>query len=135
MKIRIILLGIIGMLSIISCKPKLDTAGEELYAKVMEVHDEVMPKMRDIHKAKKALKKLKTDANSTAVDQMVKKLDMADEAMMSWMHDFDKPDGKDVEATMKYLNEEMVKVTNVKDVMLSSISEAQALIDKMKGNE
>ncbi len=111
-----------------SCGSKGPAEVENLHEQVMVVHDEVMPKMSDINRAKKKLRKIKDPSLNEDVLTLLTDLENADEAMMSWMHDYKKPSGEDLEAAKKYLNDQLVKITEVKDVMLSSIANAEKFI-------
>lgn len=120
----------ISLAFLTSCGQKTDTAYDKLYDEVMVIHDEVMPEMGTINKAKKALKKMKTDDNAALIDAQIQKLEDADEAMMSWMHQFKKPKNEDPKANIAYLKEQKVKIQEVKDIMLSTIAESQNMINK-----
>jgi hypothetical protein len=121
-----------SLLFLISCGPShKDVEVQQLYDKVMEVHDEVMPKMSDINKLKKRIRKLETD--DPAALALLKDLDDADEGMMSWMADFQKYKTlKDSSKTAKlaYLNSEKVRIQNVSDKMKQSISAAQNYLNE-----
>ena len=105
-----------------------------LESQVMAIHDEVMPKMGDIHIAKKQLKNLKVDnlddSLKTKILQLITDLDKSDEGMMQWMSEWNVPQ-KDPEKTA-YLEGEKIKITKVKVDMLSSIEAANEFISKMK---
>ena len=121
---------LISLAFMTSCDQKKDAAYDALYDEVMVIHDEVMPEMGTINKAKKALKKMKTDENAKIIDAQIQSLEDADEAMMSWMHQFKKPKNEDPKANIAYLTEQKVKIQEVKDIMLSTIAEAQEMINK-----
>src|SRR6478735_8150516 len=82
---------------------------KSLYDQVMDIHDEVMPKMNDIHKMKKALK----DSIANTPDmpeetklkfgQTILRLDSAGNSMMVWMREFNPPEASDKEAFNKYM--------------------------------
>lgn len=125
--------GIISLLGtlffIISCGAPTDN---KLYDEVMFIHDEVMPKMSDISKLGKEIKKKKQElSDSTLIaiyDDHIKALNEADEAMYDWMHEFELPDQEsDVEP---YLIKEKDRIQKVSDMMLSSIANAQKLLDE-----
>ncbi len=126
-----------------------------LFDEVMLVHDEVMPKMQDIHELKQQLnekmQQLQQDSSrmDTAMILQVftkkQALEEADHVMMSWMREFADqmaPPGKDKydgylkkkgishDAYMKFLETEKSKVEEVKVKMLSSIQDAQNLLQK-----
>ena len=97
-----------------------------LYEQVMEVHDNVMPEISTIHKLKKKLKKnFKSDSLAIV---LIGKLDNADESMMSWMSEFGeykKIKSSDDQILMDYLHNELIRISDVRDEMLTVISEAQ----------
>ncbi len=92
----------------------------------MNVHDEVMPKMDDIMKKKKEFQdKLATKpADSLELQQKIARLDSADHMMMDWMHQFNPPDEKTTpdEQTEKYLEDQLVKVNDMKAYVLKAIN-------------
>lgn len=92
----------------------------------MDIHDEVMPKMDDIYKQKTALQdKLKTNpSDSLEIKQKISMLDSADHKMMDWMHQFNPPDEKaDEGETVKYLEDQLVKVSEMRDYVNKAIKE------------
>lgn len=115
-------------LLIISCGPPKDPAYQKLYDEVMVIHDDVMPKMTDINRAKKKLRKLKDGTNEELITLQIEQLDAADEAMMSWMHEFDAPELPSLAENLDYLNKEKTKIQEVSDQMLLSLKEADMLI-------
>lgn len=74
-----------------------EASGEEVklkFKEVMAVHDEIMPKMRDIQNSTKALKQFVetgqlAEEEVTRVQSMIDSLEMAETTMMEWMHNFD----------------------------------------------
>ena len=107
---------------------------QALYNEVMSIHDEVMPKMNDIYKARTALRrKLEatelTDASRREINAKIAQLDSADEGMMVWMRKFDPiPDSLGEEKARQYLEEELVKVKKVKENILEALEGAQSSI-------
>ena len=110
-------------IAIVSCG---DSKRTILYNKVMDVHDEIMPRMDDIYKHKKEFQaKLATKpADSVDIQEKIARLDSADHMMMEWMHQFNPPDVKasDDEAE-KYLEDQLVKVNEMKDYVLLAIGQ------------
>ena len=108
-------------IAIVSCGDSKKTI---LYNKVMDVHDEVMPRMDDIYKHKKEFQdKLATKpADSVEIQQKIAMLDSADHMMMDWMHQFNPPDEKtsDEEAE-KYLEDQLTKVNDMKAYVLKAL--------------
>jgi hypothetical protein len=104
---------------------------QALYNQVMGVHDEVMPKMDDLYKLKKALnEKIKNspdlvDERKKQLEGTVMLLDSASKAMMVWMRQF-KPDTLEGDELRLYLEKEMERVNQVKSTMLDAIEKAKA---------
>ncbi|MBK9150723.1 MAG: hypothetical protein IPM26_06855 [Saprospiraceae bacterium] len=122
---------------LVSCKQpveKLATEEDPLYLEVMEIHDAVMPEMSTIHSLKRELKAitLSDETRRTLVQNELKKLDDADEAMMSWMAAFAPPD-EQAQRT-KYLETEKQKIQAVSDEMWAAINSAKVLLDSLQNN-
>lgn len=123
---------LIPALFLLACGPKhKDAEVQQLYDKVIEVHDEVMPKMSDINKLKRSIRKLETD--DPAAMTLIKNLADADEGMMTWMADFQKyktlKDSSKA-AKLAYLNSEKVRIQKVSDMMNQSIADAQKYLNE-----
>jgi hypothetical protein len=101
-----------------------DLERDALLAQVMEIHDEVMPKMEDIMKLKSKLKD-REDA-----DEILDALDAADKAMMNWMHNFKAP-SKDLtfDQAMEYLEAQRKSIADVRDLMLEAIANAEIALE------
>lgn len=105
-------------------------SNQVLYDQVMDIHDEVMPKMEDIYALKKKLQD-QIAASPAMVDEERKKLekrianlDSVGNLMMDWMHHFSPvPDSLGTEAAREYLEGEMEKIKVVRDAMLGIIEE------------
>lgn len=117
---------------IAGCDTKKDN--QALYDEVMNVHDEVMPKMDDIYKLKEELKKEIVDTpgmveeKRKAIESAILQLDAASEEMMDWMRNFNPlPDSLGEENARKYLEEQKTKVDKVKEDMLQAIDKAKSL--------
>jgi hypothetical protein len=108
---------------------------KKLDNEVMDIHDAVMPRMSELAKLKRQMKsELKDDANSAKADslqQFVYQIDEASEAMMNWMGEFKKPDYSNFEAAKAVYAQEKVKITNVREKMLSTISSAKAFLSRL----
>lgn len=122
-----------------TCGPSGNKEAEtdEIYREVMEIHDEVMPKMQDIMNLKEKMR-IKIDSMaSSGVDQsaidkmekMITQLDEADEAMMNWMRNFNTDyEEMSKEEITNYLNEQKEEITEVKDQMQTAIKEAESML-------
>lgn len=109
-----------------------DNPNQVLYDQVMDVHDEVMPRMDDIMKLKRSLQEQIANTPDMVVERkqqlekIISNLDSASSAMMNWMHEFNPlPDTVDQELAREYLEEEMEKIRKVKTLMLESIDKAK----------
>lgn len=105
---------------------------QKLYEEVMNVHNEVMPKMDDIHRKKEELKnKIANTPDMTlekrmTIDATIAKLDSAGESMMAWMRQFNPvPDSAGEEKARMYLEGEMVKVKKVRENILQALKKAE----------
>ena len=95
-----------------------DSTNTILYNQVMDIHDEVMPKMEDLYNIKKDLKakaETATGEEKAKLELRIAKIDSASNLMMDWMHEFNPPaDTADLEQSRAYLESEMEKVKLVK---------------------
>lgn len=137
MKIKVVLLLLFVCAT--SCKqekkgPEDTTQMEE----VMMIHDEVMPKMGKLSKLVGQLKsKIDTTATGKEYAKAMKDLQDSNKSMMDWMKGFgdrfnsdEIMDGKALSAQkQEWLNEEEVKVKDLKEQINSSIENAEALLE------
>jgi hypothetical protein len=110
-----------------------EKSNQELYDEVMQVHDEVMPKMEDLYKAKVELKGRMLDnpdmpeSEKKAINDRIAQLDSAGEGMMVWMRQFNPlPDSLGEDKARQYLQGERQKVQKVKDDILNALREAES---------
>lgn len=100
-----------------------------LYNEVMEVHDAVMPGMDEIYRLKQSLRSRLDVASADEklrIEQVVQKLDSADDGMMDWMHKFQPlPDSLGEEKARAYLENEMTRIKKVKADMERAIELAR----------
>lgn len=123
-------------------KSEAVVAEEKLWDEVMVVHDEVMPRMSDISRIRRNLNgylEVNPDLEEGLkgeIENTITYLDKGDEGMMSWMNNLkqlaDLRKSQDHDAIMSYLEEEMEKITIVKEDMLGSISQGDALLKKLE---
>lgn len=124
------------LLVLFACDNQEKKEVQTLFQSVMEVHDGVMPKMDNIHEARKTLKEKLGTADSTEVFALLEKLDAADEAMMVWMEDFNSSfETMPIQEQKKYLELEMQKITKVKELMMGSLEETQKWVANHDNNE
>lgn len=109
-------------------------------AQVMEVHDEMMPKMTDISKL---MQKAENKAEALAADttesgkvqyasaqSVLKQLNQAEATMNNWMADFGQIKVSEMkpEAYLKAMQAEQTKVNSMKELMLSAIEGAKKFL-------
>ena len=113
----------------------------ELEEKVMAVHDEVMPKMGQMKVLKKQLgaakdslarQKPANDSLIQILQSRIEALEQADRAMWDWMHQYKVPTHEDDSAIVAYLEDEMKRVTEVKEKMLQSIEQGKSLSQSLR---
>ncbi|MCE2733600.1 MAG: hypothetical protein O9302_07690 [Cyclobacteriaceae bacterium] len=107
---------------------KNSTATDSLFNAVMQIHDEVMPKMNDLYTMKDSLNKViaalpaKAKTEKEKLEAEIKRIEEASESMMVWMREFNPPaDSVGLEKVNEYLNTEMKKVQQVKENILGVI--------------
>ena len=126
---------------ITSCGDRKDTEQDQLLKKVMEVHDEIMPKMSDLMKYTKQLKAQideLTEAgdveNKDKIEELkkaVQDLENSHDGMMSWMREFDRNfEGKVQEEVMEYLNDQMTKIETVGLQTNEALKNAEKLLSE-----
>lgn len=88
------ILQVLVCLSVLSCTNPSENSqelseAEKTYEEAIKIHDQVMPKMDKIESLKLHLKELKGShpEDSIQIDNQIKKLDNAFDAMMMWMHE------------------------------------------------
>lgn len=107
---------------------------QALYDEVMQIHNEVMPKMDDLYKAKVALKTRiantpnMAESDKKEINDKIALLDSASEGMMVWMRQFNPlPDSLGEEKAKEYLENELKKVNEVKEDILQTLQRAEAV--------
>ncbi len=128
------------LITISSCKEKeKKEEGPTQMETVMEIHDEVMPKMGTLGKLVGELKsKVDTTEMGKKYEASMKDLQAANKSMMDWMMNFGNRfdsdeilDGKALsEEKQKWLDEEEIKVKDLRNQINSSIEKAEALLAK-----
>lgn len=105
------------------------STNQALYDQVMDIHDEVMPKMQDLYILKKGIQdKIAATPNMVIeekqkLEKRISNLDSASQLMMDWMHNFTPlSDTTDQEAAREYLESEMEKIRKVREAMLEAIA-------------
>ena len=132
------LLGILAVLLItFSCGDGFDREAE--VDKILDLHDEVMPKIGEVMNLRKKVLAKATDLESgdgtneqiNALRDLAQDLDNAQKGMMQWMNDWAKKSNPHVKGTSTleeqkaFFADEVVRVTKVKDDINNSIAEAK----------
>jgi Mg2+ and Co2+ transporter CorA len=142
MKTLLKVLSIVVLGALISCgKSGTDTtasdpvdedANQALYDQVMDIHDEVMPKMDDLYKLKKQLQDsiAKTPAmvedTKKELEQTIQQLDSASNSMMVWMRQFNPPtDSASQEALREYLEAQLEMVRKMRENVLEALDKGK----------
>ena len=136
---RIFLIGLIAFFSCSTENKVEECASEEClkqeaYDKVIAVHDEVMPKLRQISELKGEIEEKMTHSIDTASSnqyiKLMQDLDAADESMMAWMRAFKSDiENLPLDSALDYLKSEQAKVDKVAENINSSIASAKAVLD------
>jgi outer membrane protein OmpA-like peptidoglycan-associated protein len=118
-------------------QPVAENPNQELYKQIMEVHDEIMPRMEDIYNMQTGLEdKIENTANigsarEKELEQVILNLDSASGSMKSWMQNFDpQTDSADQAKSRGYLLSELEKVKQVRDFVTQSIAQAELELNK-----
>jgi DNA repair protein RadC len=102
-----------------------------LYDQVMDIHDEVMPKMDELYQLKKGIQEKLVAIDSTQTEKRqqmettIHLLDSANEAMMVWMREFNPPSETEGEAYTQYMEAELGKVKQMREVVLSALEQGK----------
>ena len=129
MFIRTRLFILVSILLLAGC----EKSNQELYDEVMQIHDEVMPKMEDVYRVKIVLKTRMLDSldlaesEKEAINQRILQLDSASEGMMVWMRQFNPlPDSLGEDKAKQYLEIERQKIQKVKEDILRALKDAES---------
>lgn len=129
------------VLFLCSCTPNEKVREDKLYQEVIDIHDEVMPKMGEVMRLEKELDKnidqLKstdsTPSRPSRIEHLTtlkKNLKDADEYMMNWMREFNNDmNSMTHEEKMEYLEKEKLKIQEVRSQVNMAIQNAKEAID------
>ena len=139
MKKLFTILTIAGLLSAISCKDSKKVDEPTRMEQVMDIHDEVMPKMGTLGKLVGQLKPMADSLGAESIEaKAMKDLQQANKSMMDWMQGFGNRfdseeimNGKELsEEKEQWLKEEEEKVKKVKEDINASIQRAEEILKK-----
>jgi hypothetical protein len=131
----------LGLLFWSACTDKNQSTEAAAFQEMMAIHDEVMPKMGDINRLSRQLKKMETVVDSTnrqllgQIDLAIRALEKADQGMMAWMNfnggrKLEKLQAEKAhEEIMQYIQEEEKSIRKVQVAMLESITQAEKLVE------
>jgi len=117
-------MAVIVLLGTLACCGQKE---KPLYDQVMDIHDEVMPKINDLYKMKKSLQDSiantpgMTGEVKVKLEQRILQLDSASESMMVWMREFNPPEQKNKKAFEKYMESELVKVKKMREQVMRAL--------------
>lgn len=120
---------------------------KELETKVMDIHDEVMPKMDVIASLNRELSvkiaeldslQLEGASSNTLAEERIKAIDLkqqlssSDSLMMEWMYNYnaDSASSLSSEKALDYYRNEIKKISDVKEKTLRSIKDAELFLKK-----
>jgi Fungal specific transcription factor domain len=113
---------------------------QALYNQMMDIHDEVMPKMDDVMKLKRELQEQIANSPDMVIERkqelenVISNLDSASNSMMNWMHRIHEfnplADSVDQEKAREYLESEMEEIRKVKELISESIEKAKSEVKK-----
>jgi len=124
---------LIFFLVIIGCENKDKIQEEQLQKEVLEVHDELMPRMQDIEQLKRELEERKETLDSLADEQvalfneLINQLSESGESMMDWMRNYSQ-EYKEMkhDEIMDYLDDQKEKVEEAKEKINRAIDAAES---------
>ena len=116
-------------LFLLGCSVKSGNDIDFLFQEIMDVHDEVMPKMGKIRNLEKQCRSVALiSPDSSELIRQAEFLSNANEAMMIWMREFNSNfRGSDLEKR-EYLLAQKMKIYHVKDLMNSSLLHGEKLV-------
>ena len=129
----IISFSILLVMLLSSCGANKSQQLKVLKDEVMEVHDEVMPKMGDMRKTSKSLmmKAETMDSSASAeLKEIAGEIEAANEFMMEWMRQYEPNLEGTEEELLKYYNEQRAGIQEVKERMLSALEKGQKALSE-----
>lgn len=113
-----------------------------MHDEIMDIHDEVMPKMDLLMRLKGELNEKLDSVRELSVipeqavevlESNISSLENADQSMMNWMRQWNPPsDSVSHAEVMEYFKDQQVAVKEMRDIMLNSIEEAKTVLNSME---
>ncbi|WP_125077835.1 hypothetical protein [Rufibacter latericius] len=116
-----------------ACVPSPEKKVEVLQQEVLALHDSAMAKMGVLYSRRKELTYLKDSVvvqDSSAQKSLrggISDLVRADERMMQWMRAYRSPEGKAPQEALDYLQQEKIKIEEVRQAIAQSLQAADSL--------
>jgi hypothetical protein len=114
---------------------QVDPAVQKLHDEVIAVHDEVMPHMGELVALQTTLSQAAGTLPSPLSDSLshvVQRLEKADDAMMSWMRQFQPMlDTSNIEVAKEYYGKQLEQVTEMRTLMTQALEEGQVVRDNL----
>ncbi len=103
---------------------------EELQKKVLDLHDELMPKTEELVSLQGQLDSLSHGKDSVHVNKLKKALAKSDQSMMDWMHHFsiDSLSNMDVKSKVDYLSKQYNELQALQKLTDSSLHAAKTYL-------
>ena len=113
-----------------SCSQAEEKLSEELQTKVLELHDNVMPKTEELISMQSQLDSLSKGKDTVHVNKLKRALAKSDQAMMDWMHQFsvDSLSNMDVKSKIEYLGKQYKDLQDLQKLTDSSLHAAKAYL-------
>jgi len=111
---------------------------KQLEQEVIELHDEVMPLMDPLYKIRKGLQEMtELDSANIELKNAINTIEIAEEAMMDWMRNYDMTfKGNDSAETLQYFSEKKKSIEQVAvDMKLAKKSGEELLNSKSNEND
>ncbi len=114
------------------CSTAEEKLSTELQEKVLQLHDNLMPKTEQLVSLKSSLDSLSRGEDSVHVKQLIYALGKADQSMMDWMHQFSIDSLSKMAAGDKvsYLQAQYSALTSLKSSTDSSLHAAQTYLSR-----
>ena len=131
--------GLLAMIVACGRNGQKNVTTDEIVAlekEVIQIHDEVMPKMSDIARLMDILDKESANSNldsltKSEISKAIAMLQSGDSLMWEWMHNYSVPEDVSPDSVHAYLQSEKIRMTTIRDVMEDGIKYAEALAQKL----
>ncbi len=108
------------------CGPDIN----DIHDEVMVIHDEVMPKMGEMHQLRMALEDRMSNMDSVSAQpyhNAIESLHQGEEMMWSWMNEYKRPTSSTPES-IQYVQDQKKIISEVAEKMTMAIVQAKTLV-------